>query len=155
MLGRWTVSLAALAAASLTVGPAAADPDFDNRQDFDFAQRGFVATRADPKIVAADGHVVWDLTAYDFLKGPAPATANASLWRQGQLLSKAGLFKVTDGVWQVRGFDIANATFIQGKTGWIVIDTLTSAEAAKADYDLVSEKLGKRPVAPSRGCSSR
>lgn len=147
MLGRWTVALAALAAAaSLTANPALADPDFNNRQDFDFAERGFVGTRADPKITAADGRVVWDLTAYDFLESPAPATANASLWRQAQLLSKAGLFKVSDGVWQVRGFDISNATFIQGKTGWIVIDTLTSAEAAKAAYDLVSEKLGKRPV---------
>jgi alkyl sulfatase BDS1-like metallo-beta-lactamase superfamily hydrolase len=147
MRGRWTVALAALTAVlGLAAGPAAADPNFNDRQDFDFAQRGFVGTRTDPKILAADGHVVWDLTAYDFLKGPAPATANPSLWRQAQLLAKAGLFKVTDGVWQVRGFDLANTTFIQGKTGWIVIDTLTSSEAAKAAYDLVSEKLGKRPV---------
>ena len=146
MLGRWTALAGALAAASLAANSALADPDFKDRQDFDFAQRGFVGTRADPRITAADGRLVWNLTAYDFLKGPAPATANPSLWRQAQLLSKAGLFKVTDGVWQVRGFDISNATFIQGKTGWIAIDTLTSAETAKAAYDLVSEKLGKRPV---------
>jgi len=130
MLGRWTVASAALTAAmSLAADCAWADPDFNNRQDFDFAQRGFVGTRADPKITAADGRLVWDLTAYDFLTGPAPSTANPSLWRQAQLLSKAGLFKVTEGVWQVRGFDISNATFIQTKTGWFpwnVIPTFRS-----------------------------
>ena len=147
MRERWTVALVALTAAlSLAAGPATADPDFGNRQDFDFAQRGYVGGREDPKITMPDGRLVWDLSAYDFLNGPAPATANPSLWRQAQLLAKAGLFKVTDGVWQVRGFDLANATFVQGKTGWIVIDTLTSAEAAKAALDLVNDKLGKRRV---------
>src|SRR5689334_18734796 len=86
---------------------AAAGPDFGDRQDFAFAERGFLGTRADPKITAADGRVVWDLSAYDFLKGPAPAGVNPSLWRQSQLLAKHGLFQVADGVWQVRGFDLA------------------------------------------------
>jgi alkyl sulfatase BDS1-like metallo-beta-lactamase superfamily hydrolase len=126
--------------------PAAAAPDFADRQDFAFAERGFVGTRADPKILGADGRLVWDLSAYDFLKGPVPASVNPSLWRQAQLLSKHGLFKVAEGVWQVRGFDIANATFIAGKTGWIVIDPLTTAEAAKAALDLANEKVGPRPV---------
>ena len=71
---------------------------------------------------------------------------NPALWRQAQLLSRHGLFKVADRIWQVRGFDIANATFIQGDTGWIVIDTLTSTETAKAALDLVTENLGARPV---------
>jgi alkyl sulfatase BDS1-like metallo-beta-lactamase superfamily hydrolase len=147
MLERWAVALAAMTAAmSLTASSAFADPDFNNRQDFDFAQRGYVGTRADPKITTADGRLVWDLNAYDFLKGPAPASVNPSLWRQAQLLSKAGLFKVTEGVWQVRGFDAANATFIKGKTGWIVIDPLTATETAKAALDLANEKLGARPV---------
>ena len=124
------------------------DLPFGDRQDFEFAGRGFVGTRADPKIMRAGlgGGVAWDLAAYDFLNGPAPPTVNPGLWRQAQLLSKAGLFKVTDRIWQVRGFDIANATFIQGDTGWIVIDTLTSTETAKAALDLVNEKLGARPV---------
>ncbi len=124
----------------------AAGPDFGNRQDFDFAQRGFVGTRTDPKIVGTEGRLVWDLTAYDFLKGPAPASVNPSLWRQSGLLAKHGLFEVVKGVWQVRGFDISNATFIAGKSGWIVIDPLTTAEAAKAALDLANEKLGARPV---------
>lgn len=131
---------------ALAATPALAAPDFNNRQDFDFADRGFVATRKDPLIKGSDGRVIWDLTAYDFLKAPAPATANPSLWRQSQLLTKHGLFKVSEGVWQVRGFDISNVTFIAGKTGWIVIDPLTSAEVAKAAYDLVTENLGAKPV---------
>jgi alkyl sulfatase BDS1-like metallo-beta-lactamase superfamily hydrolase len=119
---------------------------FSDRQDFDFAGRGFLGTRANPLIKAADGRVVWDLAAYDFLKGPAPATVNPSLWRESQLLAKHGLFQVTDRIFQVRGFDLANITFVKGDTGWIVIDTLTSAETAKAAYDLVTEKLGSRPI---------
>ncbi|HEY0647588.1 alkyl/aryl-sulfatase, partial [Phenylobacterium sp.] len=137
--------VAALLAAALAT-PAAAGPDFADRQDFAFAERGFLGTRANPKITAEDGRVVWDLAAYDFLKGAAPVSVNPSLWRQSQLLAKHGLFEVAKGVWQVRGFDLANATFIAGKTGWIVIDPLTSAETAKAALDLADEKLGARPV---------
>ena len=139
--------LIALGLALALVAPArAAGPDFTSRQDFDFADRGFIATRADPRILAADGHVVWDLSAYDFLKAPAPASANPSLWRQAQLLSRHGLYKVMDGVWQVRGFDVSNVTFIAGKTGWIIIDPLTSMEVAKAALELANAQLGARPV---------
>ena len=119
---------------------------FDDRQDFDFAERGYLGTRKDPLIRAADGRVVVNLDAYAFLKGAAPATVNPSLWRQASLSAKHGLFKVTDRIYQVRGFDLANLTFVKGDTGWIVIDTGTSVEIAKAAYELVSEKLGKRPV---------
>lgn len=119
---------------------------FSNTQDFDFAQRGFVATRKDPKITNAAGGVVWDLSAFDFLKDANSETVNPSLWRQGQLMAKHGLFKVSDTIWQVRGFDLANITFVKGKTGWIVIDTLGSNETAKAAYDLVTEQLGAKPI---------
>ena len=119
---------------------------FADDQDFDFARRGFVATRTDPLIKRADGGVVWNLAAYDFVVGEAPASVNPSLWRQAQLLSIHGLFKVADRVWQVRGFDAANITFIQGDTGWIVIDPLTTSETAKAALDLANEKLGARKV---------
>ena len=133
-------------AVALAAPVRAAGPDFANRQDFEFADRGFVATRADPKILAADGHVVWDLAAYDFLKAPGPASVNPSLWRQAQLLSRHGLFKVMDGVWQVRGFDVSNVTFIAGAHGWILIDPLTSMEVAKAALELANAQLGARPV---------
>jgi alkyl sulfatase BDS1-like metallo-beta-lactamase superfamily hydrolase len=119
---------------------------FEDRQDFDFATRGFMGSLADPVIRRADGVVAWDLSAYDFLKGDAPDTVNPSLWRQAQLLSKSGLFQVSDTIWQVRGFDVSNITFIKGQTGWIVIDPLTTAEVAKAAYALVTEKLGARPI---------
>lgn len=141
-----TLIISLAAGLALTAPARAAGPDFNDRQDFAFADRGYVGTRADPKILGPGGRVAWDLSAYDFLKGPAPASVNPSLWRQSQLLAKSGLYEVTKGVWQVRGFDLANVTFIAGKTGWIVIDPLTSAETAKAALELANEKLGARPV---------
>lgn len=117
-----------------------------DRQDFEFADRGFLGTRADPLIKRADGAVAWNLAAYDFLKGEPPATVNPSLWRQAQLLAKHGLYQVSDSVWQVRGFDVSNITFIKGDAGWVVVDPLTTAETAKAALDLVTEKLGARPI---------
>ncbi len=124
----------------------AASLPVEDRQDFDFADKGFLGTRADPLIKRDDGQPAWNLAAYDFLKGAPPATVNPSLWRQAQLLSKHGLFQVSDRVYQVRGFDISNITFVRGDTGWIVIDPLTMEETAKAALDLVNDKLGKLPV---------
>ncbi|MFY8194648.1 MAG: MBL fold metallo-hydrolase, partial [Novosphingobium sp.] len=89
-------------------------------RDFDFAARGFVATLKDPVIRDAAGKPVWNTAAFAFASGPAPATVNPSLWRHAQVLGKAGLFKVTARIWQVRGFDVANVTFVRGDKGWIV-----------------------------------
>lgn len=125
---------------------ALADLPMADRQDFDFAQRGFVATLKDPVIRDAAGNPVWDTTALSFARGEAPATVNPSLWRHAQVLGKAGLFKVTDRIWQVRGFDVANVTFVRGDKGWIVIDPLTATETAAAAYRLISEKVAKLPV---------
>ena len=116
---------------------AATLPAEDGR-DADFAGRGFIATRADPVIRAADGRAVWNLGSYDFVTGAAPATVNPSLWRHMGLLRRHGLFKVTDGVWQVRGFDVSNMTVIKGATGWILIDPLTNKETAAAALELPS-----------------
>jgi alkyl sulfatase BDS1-like metallo-beta-lactamase superfamily hydrolase len=123
-----------------------AQRNFADTRDFAFADRGFVATRSDPLITNAAGQTVWSLAAFDFLKGPAPATVNPSLWRQGQLMARHGLYQVSDRIWQVRGFDLANITFVKGDTGWIIIDCLGSTETAKAALDLANEKLGARPV---------
>ena len=120
--------------------------DADARIDFDFAERGFVATRKDPIIRNAKGDVVYDLSSYDFLKDKAPDTANPSLWRQAQIITKNGLFKVADGIWQVRGFDVSTVTFVDAGAGWIVLDPLTTTEVAKAALDLVTEHLGEKPV---------
>lgn len=119
---------------------------FENEQDFEFAARGFIATRSDPQIRAADGRVVFDLSRYDFLKDDPPATANPSLWRQARLLTRHGLYKVTDHIYQVRAFDVSTITFIEGDTGYIVLDPLLTAEVAAAAYNLIKEHVGDKPV---------
>lgn len=121
---------------------------FGDKQDFEFAQRGFIARPKSLIITGDKGKVVWDMESYKFIDmdKPAPATVNPSLWRNAQLNSIAGLFKVSDRIYQVRGYDLSNITFIQGDTGWIVFDPLISMETARAAYDLVTENLGKRPV---------
>ena len=114
-------------------------------QDFEDAKRGLIA-RPTGKILAADGSVLRDFAAYDFLQGAAPDTVNPSLWRHAQLNANIGLYKVMDGVYQLRGFDIANITLIEGKTGWIVVDALTSRESATAAMAFAEQHLGKKPV---------
>ena len=119
---------------------------FDDKADFDDATRGLLATMADPVVKSADGKLVWDANRFDFIRGDAPATVNPSLWRQEKLNNAKGLFKVTDGIYQVRGYDIANMTLVEGKTGWIVIDPLLTAEIAKATFAFALDKLGNKPV---------
>lgn len=124
---------------------AASLPAEDGR-DAEFADRGFIATRRDPIIRMADGKPVWNLGAYDWMDGEAPSTVNPSLWRHMKLLRKHGLYKVADNLWQVRGFDVSNMTVIKGETGWILIDPLTTKEAAAAALELINQQLGQRPV---------
>ena len=122
------------------------DLPFDDQTDFDNAERGRIDA-LDPCVVrAADGRVVWDLTAYSYLDADCPDTVNPSLWRQAQLCAKHGLFQVTDGIYQVRGMDISNMTIIEGDTGVIVIDPLISAECAQAAIGLYRAHRGDRPV---------
>jgi len=118
----------------------------EGTRDAEFSTRGFLATRKDPVILDANGRPVWDLDAYAFVTGPTPDTVNPSLWRHMTHLKRHGLFEVSPNIWQVRGFDVSNMTIIRGQTGWIVIDPLTSVEAAKAALDLVNATLGERPV---------
>jgi alkyl sulfatase BDS1-like metallo-beta-lactamase superfamily hydrolase len=121
---------------------------FHDRQDFADAARGFLGTRPDALIRNASGRVVWNLKPYEFLQTETPSpTVNPSLWRQARLNLAHGLFRVVDRVYQVRGFDIANMTLIEGDSGLIVIDTLTSAEGAKAALELYFAHRGKRAVA--------
>jgi alkyl sulfatase BDS1-like metallo-beta-lactamase superfamily hydrolase len=122
---------------------------FGNKSDFEDAERGLIA-RPDKLTIKNDkGDVVWDLEQYKTYIGddkPAPDTVNPSLWRNAQLNMHYGLFKVTDRIYQVRGYDLSNITFIQGDTGWIVLDPLISAETAKAAFELVTQTLGKKPI---------
>lgn len=118
----------------------------DNGKDAQFAAQGFIATRTDPIIRNKDGKPVWNLAAYDWMKGDAPPTVNPSLWRHMSILRKNGLFKLADGMWQVRGFDVSNMTVIAGKTGWILIDPLTNRETSAVALELVNQQLGARPI---------
>ncbi|MEP0941399.1 MAG: alkyl sulfatase dimerization domain-containing protein [Rhizobiaceae bacterium] len=117
-----------------------------NRDDFDAASRGLRAQAPQGGVTNADGRKVWDISDYDFLDTPCPATVNPSLWRMGQLNKISGLFEVTDGVWQARALDYANMTVIRGETGWILIDPLMTRETSMAALELVNKTLGERPV---------
>lgn len=120
--------------------------DYQDRTDFENADRGFIATLTPMRITKADGTVVFDTSGYSFLDGPCPDTVNPSLFRQAQLCVKNGLYKVVDGIYQIRGFDISNMTIVEGDTGIIVIDPLISAECAAAGLKLYREERGDRPV---------
>ncbi|MCU0092457.1 MBL fold metallo-hydrolase [Pseudomonas koreensis] len=119
--------------------------DLSDNRDMEDAQRGFIA-RPTGKILGADGNVLIDFDAYRFVEGQAPATVNPSLWRHAMLNAQIGLFKVRDGIYQLRGFDIANMTLIDGQNGWIVVDPLTSRESAAAALAFAREHLGNKPV---------
>ena len=120
---------------------------FSDRQDFADAKRGFIATLPDATIRGATGNDAWTLAPYGFLSSnSAPPTVNPSLWRQAQLNMHHGLFEVTDRIYQIRGFDLANMTLIEGETGVIVVDTLTSIEGARAGLELYRKHRGPRPV---------
>ena len=120
---------------------------FSDRQDFEFASKGLIAKPKSKQIKNAKGEVIWDLSQFDFLeKNQFTPTINPSLYRQAQLNMNYGLFKVTDRIYQVRGFDLTNITYIQGDTGWIVFDPMTVPETAKAAHQLVTEQLGERPI---------
>jgi alkyl sulfatase BDS1-like metallo-beta-lactamase superfamily hydrolase len=125
----------------------AASLGFDDEGDWGRATRGLVTTHATG---AFDGPLgtAWDVAEYDFLRDQeeAPPSVNPSLWRQGRLNAVHGLFEVAEGIWQCRGYDISNITFIAGDTGWLIIDPLTSEACAKACLDLANAELGERPV---------
>ncbi|OBY30032.1 alkyl/aryl-sulfatase [Mycolicibacter kumamotonensis] len=120
---------------------------FGDTTDFEDADRGFIAALEPCVITAADGRVVWDNDSYGFLAGEPPTSVHPALWRQSQLAAKQGLYEVVDGIYQVRGFDISNVTFVEGDTGVIVIDPLISTEVAAAALALYRRhRGGERPV---------
>ena len=124
----------------------ATELDFTDRRDFEDAQRGFIGTIPDAHILTDSGHVAWSMADYAFLDGEPPATVNPSLWRLSQLNRIHGLFQVTDRIYQVRGFCLANVTFVEGDTGLIVIDPLTFTEHARAALDLYFTHRGRRRI---------
>jgi alkyl sulfatase BDS1-like metallo-beta-lactamase superfamily hydrolase len=161
-LRQWSMSVAAALAVPLSAGAqagpaepataranaaAAAALPMADRQAFDDARRGFVAALPDALVPGSAGRPAWSMKPYAFLADDkAPDTVNPSLWRQAQLNAIHGLFEVADGIYQVRGMDLANMTIVEGHTGLIVIDPLLTQETARAALELYLAHRRKRPV---------
>lgn len=124
---------------------------FKNTDDFEDAKRGLIAQDNNLITTRKGNNNVWNMPEYDFIKykgatGNAPASVNPSLWRQASLNNIHGLFKVTDGIYQMRGYDLANMSIIVGDTGWIIVDPLTSEETSAKALLFAQKHLGKKPI---------
>jgi alkyl sulfatase BDS1-like metallo-beta-lactamase superfamily hydrolase len=120
---------------------------FSDKRDFEEAEKGFIAPLKSMVIRADAGHVAWDIERYEFLSESRDFDSiHPSLQRQSTLNQKTGLFEVIPGIYQVRGLDLANITFMRGETGWIVFDPLTSRETARAGLELINEEIENLPV---------
>ncbi len=122
--------------------------DFENTQEAEFAAKGLIDAPEVLELKNSDGKVVWSQKAYEFLSDyeKSPDTVNPSLWENTKNNHYYGLFEVVDGIYQVRGYDMANLTLIKGDTGWIVFDPLMSVECSAAAMELVEKNLGKLPI---------
>lgn len=134
--------------ATIAVLANAADGIEFDPADFERASKGLIAQLDTGQIRSAEGHLTWDVHRHDFIREhqSCPDSVHPSLWRQAQLNAIHGLFAVDSGLWQVRGYDISNISFIEGDTGWIVIDPLTTESTAAAALALINATLGERPV---------
>ncbi|RIA55700.1 alkyl/aryl-sulfatase [Dichotomicrobium thermohalophilum] len=117
---------------------------FDDTRDFDEQARGLIAERSERQIMADAGNVAFDRSDYDFLDVPGEFDSiHPSMTRIGRLNNNFGLYEVVPGVYQVRGFDLANITFVRGATGWIAFDVGTVVETARAAWELLQEHVGE------------
>ena len=117
-----------------------------DREDFEQAARGLIAKPESLIVKRADGTVIWNQDQYAFEAGDAPDSVHPSLWRQAKLNAQHGLYKVTDRIYQLRGFDLANMTLIEGDTGWIIVDPLTVKETAAAAWTFAMQHLPAKPI---------
>ncbi len=122
--------------------------DFADTSEYENATRGLLDAPEVLELKDVDGNVVWSQAAYSFLDDyeQAPDTVNPSLWENTRNNHAYGLFEVCPGIYQVRGYDMANLTVIKGDTGWIVFDCTMSVETAQAAMQLIEENLGSYPV---------
>ena len=120
---------------------------FHDTRDFEECARGLIAKMEDKKVAADAGHDAWDMGRFDFIDdADTYDSIHPSLLRQAKLNKNYGLYKVVDGIYQVRGFDLSQMTFVRGKTGWIVIDPLITAETARAALQLL-QRARRRQLA--------
>jgi alkyl sulfatase BDS1-like metallo-beta-lactamase superfamily hydrolase len=119
----------------------------EDRQDFADADRGFIAGFPG-QVLGPDGKVIFDLADYEYLAddAPVPDTVNPSLWRQSQVMHRGGLYKVVDGLFQVRNNDIANLTIVEGDDGLVIVDCMAGVESARQGMDLFREHVSDKPV---------
>ena len=123
---------------------ASADLPFGDKRDFAEQKKGLIAPMKEFKILADAGHVAWDMQRFQFLEKQEDFDSiHPSLLRQARLNNNYGLYEVTEGIYQVRGFDLSNITFVRGKTGWIVFDPLITAEPVRAAWKLFQEHVGE------------
>ncbi|PKG82398.1 alkyl/aryl-sulfatase [Colwellia sp. 75C3] len=120
--------------------------NLSDETDFTQANKGLIASADNLLIRNAANDIIWSNPGYKFIKGEAPNTVNPSLWRQEKLNNISGLFKVTDGIYQIRGFDLANMTIIESLNGWIIVDPLTAKESAQAALKFAQQHLGNKPI---------
>ena len=122
--------------------------DFSDEQESEFASRGFIAAPETLTIQAENGMTIWSQDAYSFVREneTAPDTANPSLWRNTRQNALYGLFQVTDDIYQVRGYDVSNITFIRSAHGWIVMDCASSRYTAAAALELFRSEMGSDPI---------
>ena len=125
---------------------AAAALPFENTTDFDLATRGLIASEPSLLVPGRNGVPAWNRDAYNFIEGDAPDSVHPSLWRQAKLNNIHGLFEVVEGIYQVRGYDLANMTLIDGDSGWIVVDPMTSAQTGEAAMAFALEHLPRKPI---------
>ena len=124
---------------------------FEDKSDFQQVNRGLIAQEDHLAIYMDEGKKVWDMSEFDFIEykgetGNAPASVNPSLWRQASLNNVHGLFKLQDGIYQIRNYDLANMTIIEGDSGWIIVDPLTSTETASRALLFAQKHLGIHPI---------
>jgi alkyl sulfatase BDS1-like metallo-beta-lactamase superfamily hydrolase len=122
--------------------------DFEDTSEYENATKGLIAAPETLELKDADGNIVWSQKAYSFVDNyeKAPDTVNPSLWENTKNNHAYGLFEVVDGIYQVRGYDMANLTVVEGETGWIVFDPLMGVECSAAAMQLVNDNLGERPI---------
>ncbi len=121
--------------------------DFNDKQEEEFATRGFITAPDSLQIAGSNGNIVFNQDAYDFVRDTeAPDSANPSLWRNTQLNAYYGLFEVQEGIYQVRGYDLSNLTFVKSDNGWIILDCLATENTARAALELFESQMGEANI---------